>query len=123
LVIRWIAWAIAALLKPKAQLVAENLCLRQQLVVLQRRQPRPRLLDADRRVTVLDDAGDRHLIVVDDYTERGAKHRAVASFYLDPKGRRPVSVTVQRVSATVQQQMRRTRSRSAAPISGCSPPP
>jgi hypothetical protein len=59
-------------------------------------------------VTVLDDAGDRHLIVVDDYTERGAKHRAAASFYLDPKGRRPVRVTVQRVSATVQQQMRRT---------------
>jgi hypothetical protein len=47
-------------------------------------------------VTVLDDAGDRHLIVVDDYTERGAKHRAAASFYLDPKGRRPASVTVQR---------------------------
>ena len=47
-------------------------------------------------VTVLDDAGDRHLIVVDDYTERGAKHRAAASFYLDPKGRRPVSVTSSR---------------------------
>jgi hypothetical protein len=31
------AWAIAALLKPKALLVAENLCLRQQLIVLQRR--------------------------------------------------------------------------------------
>jgi len=29
--------------------VAENLCLRQQLVVLQRRQRRPRLLGADRR--------------------------------------------------------------------------
>jgi hypothetical protein len=40
------AWAIAALLKPKALLVAENLCLRQQPVVLQRRQPRPRLLGA-----------------------------------------------------------------------------
>ena len=49
LVIRWMAWAIAALLKPKALLVAENLCLRQQLVVLQRRKPRPRLLHADRR--------------------------------------------------------------------------
>jgi hypothetical protein len=32
-VIRWIAWAIVALLKPKALLVAENMCLRQQLVV------------------------------------------------------------------------------------------
>jgi len=48
-VIRWMAWAIAGLLKPKALLVAENLCLRQQLVVLQRRQRRPRLLGADRR--------------------------------------------------------------------------
>src|SRR4029453_12948096 len=53
LVIRWMAWAIAALLKPKARLVAENLCLRQQLVVFQRRQPRPRLLGADRRFWVL----------------------------------------------------------------------
>jgi hypothetical protein len=49
LVIRWIACAIAALLKPEALLVAENVCLRQQLIVLQRRQPRPRLLGADRR--------------------------------------------------------------------------
>src|SRR5262249_14022791 len=53
LVIRWTAWAIAALLKPKALLVAENLCLRQQLVILQRRQPRPRLLGADRRFWIL----------------------------------------------------------------------
>jgi hypothetical protein len=43
------AWAIAALLKPKALLVAENLCLRQQVIVLQRRQPRPWLLRADRQ--------------------------------------------------------------------------
>jgi len=53
LVIRWMAWAIAAFLKPKALLVAENLCLRQQLVVFQRRQPRPRLLGADRRFWIL----------------------------------------------------------------------
>jgi putative transposase len=53
LVIRWMAWAIAGLLKSKALLVAENLCLRQQLVVLQRRQPRPRLLGADRRFWIL----------------------------------------------------------------------
>jgi hypothetical protein len=49
LVIRWMAWAIAALVKPRARLVAENLCLRQQLIGLQRRQPRPRLQGADRR--------------------------------------------------------------------------
>src|SRR5580765_7860342 len=53
LMIRWMAWAIAALLKPKALLVAENLCLRQQLVVLQRGHPRPRLLGADRRFWIL----------------------------------------------------------------------
>ena len=53
LVIRWMAWAIAGLLKSRALLVAENLCLRQQLVVLQRRQPRPRLLGADRRFWIL----------------------------------------------------------------------
>lgn len=51
--IRWMAWAIAALLKPRALLVAENLCLRQHLVVLQRRQPGPRLLGADRRFWIL----------------------------------------------------------------------
>jgi len=41
--------AIAAIFRPKALLIAENLCLRQQLVVLYRRHPRPRLSDADRR--------------------------------------------------------------------------
>lgn len=50
---RWVALAITALFKPKALLVAENLCLRQQLLVLQRRQPRPRLADADRQFWIL----------------------------------------------------------------------
>jgi hypothetical protein len=35
--------------KGAARLIAETLCLRQQLVVLQRRHPWPRLSDADRR--------------------------------------------------------------------------
>jgi hypothetical protein len=52
-VIRWVAWAIVGLLKPKALLVAENMCLRQQLVVLLRRQPRPRLGGADRHFWIL----------------------------------------------------------------------
>lgn len=47
--IRCLAYALAAIFKSKSRLVAENLCLRQQLVVLNRRQPRPRLRDADRR--------------------------------------------------------------------------
>ena len=49
----WVAWAIVGLLKPKALLVAENMCLRQQLVVLLRRQPRPRLGGADRHFWIL----------------------------------------------------------------------
>ncbi len=36
-----------------AQLIAENVCLRQQLVVLKRRQKRPSLYDSDRRFWVL----------------------------------------------------------------------
>lgn len=51
--IRYLAYALAAIFKSKSQLVAENLCLRQQLVVLKRRQARPRLRDADRRFWVL----------------------------------------------------------------------
>jgi hypothetical protein len=48
-VIRWAGRAIAAWAKPRADLIVENLCLRQQLIVLQRRAPRPRLRDGDRR--------------------------------------------------------------------------
>ncbi len=51
--IRWVGLAIGAFFKPKARLIAENLCLRQQLLVLQRRHPRPRLEDADRRFWIL----------------------------------------------------------------------
>ena len=49
----WIVWAVSALLKPKASLMVENLCLRQQLLVLQRRSPRLRLRNADRRFMIL----------------------------------------------------------------------
>ena len=51
--IRYLAYALAAIFKSKSRLVAENLCLRQQLIVLRRRQARPRLHDADRRFWVL----------------------------------------------------------------------
>ena len=47
--LRFLVWIISAALKPKGLLVAENLCLRQQLLVLQRRHPQPRLRNADRR--------------------------------------------------------------------------
>jgi hypothetical protein len=52
-VLRLLVLAIAAIFRPKALLIAENLCLRQQLVVLQRRHPRPRLREADRRFWIL----------------------------------------------------------------------
>jgi len=35
--IQWLARAITVCFKSKAQLIAENLCLRQQLVILKRR--------------------------------------------------------------------------------------
>jgi hypothetical protein len=44
-VVRFLVWVISAALKPKVLLVAENLCLRQQLLVLQCRHPQPRLRD------------------------------------------------------------------------------
>jgi transposase InsO family protein len=51
--IRYLAYTLAAIFKSKSRLVAENLCLRQQLIVLNRRQTRPRFRDADRRFWVL----------------------------------------------------------------------
>jgi hypothetical protein len=48
-VFRFLVLAIAAIFRPRALLIAENLCPRQQLLVLQRRHPRPRLSNADRR--------------------------------------------------------------------------
>ena len=47
--VRFLVWVISAALKPKARLVAENLCLRQQWLVLHRRHPQPRLRNADRQ--------------------------------------------------------------------------
>jgi hypothetical protein len=51
--LRWLGWGIAACFRLRAPLVVENICLRQQLLVLRRRQPRPRIRDADRRFWVL----------------------------------------------------------------------
>jgi len=52
-VLRLLILAIAATFKPKALLIAENLCLRQQLAVLHRRHRRPCLRNADRRFWIL----------------------------------------------------------------------
>src|SRR6516165_9633705 len=52
-VFRLLLWAIAAILRPKTLLIAENLGLQQQLLVLQRRYSRRRLSNADRRFWIL----------------------------------------------------------------------
>jgi len=51
--IRCLAYVFKAIFNTRARLVAENLCLRQQLIVLKRRQVRPQLRDSDRRFWVL----------------------------------------------------------------------
>ncbi len=50
---RWFVEGVLAVFKSRAQLIAENRCLRQQLVVLMRRQQRPWLRDADRRFWIV----------------------------------------------------------------------
>ena len=51
--VRWVFWAIAGFFKSRRWLVAENVCLRQQLLVLHRKHKRPRLGDRDRRFSIL----------------------------------------------------------------------
>ena len=51
--IGWVARTIVALCKPKARLVVENLLLRQQLLILQRKCARPRLKNPDRLFWIL----------------------------------------------------------------------
>ena len=51
--IRCTVYVVKSIFKFRTALIAENLCLRQQLVVLKRRQIRPRLQDSDRRFWVL----------------------------------------------------------------------
>jgi hypothetical protein len=46
-------WAIPAAVRPKMLLIADNLCLRQHVLVLKRHKARPRLKDADRRFWIL----------------------------------------------------------------------
>ena len=51
--VQWIFATSAARFKSRVQLIAENMCLRQQLVVLKRRQKRPLLNDSNRRFWIL----------------------------------------------------------------------
>jgi len=50
---RCLLWGIAAVFRPKLLLIADNICLRQQLLVLHRRNPRPRPNNADRGFWIL----------------------------------------------------------------------
>jgi transposase InsO family protein len=50
---RWLLALLLAGFKSKTRLAAENLCLRQQLAVLARRQPHPALRNEDRRFWIL----------------------------------------------------------------------
>jgi len=47
-VVRILVWALSAALGPRALPVADDLCLRERLLLLQRRYPQPRLRNADR---------------------------------------------------------------------------
>ena len=51
--LRCLLWALLAAVQPKALQIADNLCLRQQLVGLQHRKLQPRLEDVDRRFWIL----------------------------------------------------------------------
>jgi hypothetical protein len=50
---QFLVLAIATIFRPGGLLIAENLCPRQQWLVLQRRHPRPRLSDAGRSFWIL----------------------------------------------------------------------
>jgi hypothetical protein len=52
-VVRFLVWASSAAFRPRVLLIAEDLCLRQQLLVLQRRHLPPRPRNADRRFWII----------------------------------------------------------------------
>ena len=77
--IRYLAGCLTAAVKSKSRLVAENLCLRQQLVVLKRRQARPRIRDADRRFWALVCAGSRIGVIISSSSSRILSSDGIAS--------------------------------------------
>ena len=90
--------ALLAAMKPRASLVAENLALRQQLAVLQRATPRPRLRPIDRAFwAVLCQTWSRWadvLAIVKPATVIGWHRRGFARFWTMKSkhlGRRPIS--------------------------------
>jgi hypothetical protein len=86
----WWRWAIVACCRSRAWLVAENLCLRQQLV-LRRQQLRPRLSDSDRRFWILASRwfpGWRNILVVVSAATVLRRHRRGWKAYWRRRSRR-----------------------------------
>ena len=107
---RWAAWATAAVFKSKASLVAENLCLRQQFLVLQRNRSRPRLRNSDRRFWILACRWFTHwrksLLIVKPETVLGW-HRKGWKVYWRKRSRRRGKVGRHRISAELRALIRR----------------
>ena len=108
--IRCLAYAFTAIFKSRARLVAENLCLRQQLIVLKRRQARPQLRDADRRFWILAcrlfSGWSRSLIVVKPDTVV-SWHRRGWKAYWRWRSRRPSRTGCRKIEAELRELIRR----------------
>ena len=67
--VRFLVWTVSAARKSKALPIAENLCLRQRLLVLQRRRPQMRLRNADRHFCICASrwfAGRRNSLLIEE---------------------------------------------------------
>jgi transposase InsO family protein len=108
--IRSLAYVFKALFNSRSRLVAENLCLRQQLIVLKRRQIRPQLRDADRRFWVLAcrlfSDWRRSLIVVRPDTVIGW-HRKGWKAYWRWRSRRPFGTGRRKIDPELRDLIRR----------------
>jgi len=108
--IRCLAYAFTAIFKSRARLVAEILCLRQQLIVLKRRQARPQIRDADRRFWVLAcqlfSGWSRSLIVVKPDTVV-SWHRKVWKAYWRWRSRRPCRTGRRKIEPELRELIRR----------------
>jgi hypothetical protein len=108
--LRCLACVFTAIFKSRARLIAENLCLRQQLIVLKRRQARPRLRDADRRFWILAhrlfSGWSRSLIVVKPDTVVGW-HRKGWKAYWRWRSRRPSRTGRRKIKPELRELIRR----------------
>ena len=108
--IRCLTYAFTAIFKSRARLAAENLCLRQQLIVLKRRQARPQLRDADRRFWILAcqwfSDWSRSLIVVKPDTVV-SWHRKGWKAYWRWRSRRPSGTERRKIEPELRELIRR----------------